>query len=46
VCAAVKLVDRVGHTGHDELFEERLLQIPERTLDLALALRVAGLVTP
>lgn len=39
----VELVDRRRHTGDDELLEERLLQITERPLDLALAFRVAGL---
>ncbi len=39
----VELRDRGRQTGDDELFEERLLQISERPLDLALAFRVTGL---
>ena len=41
--AIVEFVDAVGHAGHDEFLEERLLQITKRTLDLAFAFRVAGL---
>ena len=43
LAAPVELVDRVGDTGHDQLLEERLLQVPERPLDLALAFGVTGL---
>lgn len=39
----VELLDRVGQTRDDELLEERLLQVPERPLDLAFAFRVTGL---
>ena len=45
-CIALAIQQRVEigrDTGDDELFEEALAEITERPLDLAFALRVAGL---
>ena len=42
-CPPVQRVEIVGDAGDDELLEEALGQVTERSLDLALAFRVTGL---